>query len=430
VNALILGAAVSGSAAAHLARRLGYGVEIYDERADALRSLQAEGFDVHSGVWSSRLLAGVDLVVTSPGIPETAPPIADAIASGTTLWSEMEFAARHLDAPYVAVTGTNGKTTVVEAAAAMLGHTTANVCAAGNIGTALSTVVGEPWDLVVVEASSFQLRFVDAFHPVAAAVVNVAPDHLDWHGSESAYAAAKARIYANQTPRDILAFDVDDPGAVATVAGAAATLVPVSGRRLPEGGNGVDGDTVVIGEMELPRPNLDESFLVDLVVAGTLARHVGADQGSIAAVLSSFEPGPHRRTIVGAWDGVTWVDDSKATNPHAAVAAASAFQDVVLIAGGRNKGLDLTPLVAVPTVRHIVALGEAAADLAAAAGDRVTVVDTMEAAVLAAGRLSVPGSTVLLAPGCASFDMYRSYGERGDRFRRLVIDHQGGDDGK
>ncbi len=430
MNVLILGAAVSGTAAAHLARRLGLGVEIYDQQAAALGSLQAEGFVLHSGPWTPHLLEDVDLVVTSPGIPEAAAPIVDTLAAGIPLWSEMEFAARHIDAPYLAVTGTNGKTTVVEATAAMLEHAGVKVCAAGNIGTALSSVVGEPWDVVVVEASSFQLRFTDTFRPVAAALLNVAPDHLDWHGTEDAYAAAKARIYANQTPQDILVFDADDPGAVAAVAGATSTLTPVSGRRLPDGGSGVDGDLVVIGEMELPRPNLDESFLVDLVAAGTLARHVGADRVSVATVMATFEPGPHRRTVVGVWDGVTWVDDSKATNPHAAVAAASAYRDVVLIAGGRNKGLDLAPLAAVPSVRHIIALGEAAGDLATAAPGRVTLVDTMDAAVVAADRMATPGTTVLLAPGCASFDMYRSYGERGEQFRRLVVDHKGGDDGK
>ena len=430
MNVLILGAAVSGTAAAHLARRLGYGVEVYDGQVAALRALQAEGFVVHSGPWTTHLLEDVDLVVTSPGIPEHAAPIVDTLSTAIPLWSEMEFAARNLDAPYVAVTGTNGKTTVVEATAAMLEQSGVKVCGAGNIGTALSSVVGEPWDVVVVEASSFQLRFVDSFHPVAAALLNVAPDHLDWHGTEAAYAAAKARIYANQTRDDILVFDTNDPGAVSAVADAAATMVPISGRGVASGGNGVDGDVVVIGEMELPRPNLDESFLVDLVAAGTVARHVGATEAGIAEVMSAYGPGPHRRTIVGSWGGGTWVDDSKATNPHAAVAAASAYADVVLIAGGRNKGLDLGPLVAVPSVRHIVALGEAAADLAAAAPDRVTTVDTMEAAVVAADGMAVVGSTVLLAHGCSSFDMYRSYGERGDNFRRIVIYHKGGDDGK
>jgi len=430
VNVLILGAAVSGTAAAHLARRLGHGVEVYDGQVAALGALQAEGFAVHSGPWTPHLLEDVDLVVTSPGIPERAAPIVDTLAAAIPLWSEMEFAARNLDAPYVAVTGTNGKTTVVEATAAMLERSGVKVCAAGNIGTALSSVVGEPWEVVVVEASSFQLRFTDAFHPVAAALLNVAPDHLDWHGTEAAYAAAKARIYANQTRDDILVFDADDPGAIAAVAGGTATMVPISGRSVAFGGNGVDGDVVVIGEMELPRPNLDESFLVDLVAAGTLARHVGAAGGSIAAVMSSFGPGPHRRTVVGSWGGVTWVDDSKATNPHAAVAAASAYADVVLIAGGRNKGLDLGPLAAVPSVRHIIALGEAATDLADATPNRVTTVDSMETAVVAADGMAVAGTTVLLAPGCASFDMYRSYGERGDDFRRIVIDHKGGDHGK
>jgi UDP-N-acetylmuramoylalanine--D-glutamate ligase len=341
----------------------------------------------------------------------------------------MEFGARNLDAPYVAVTGTNGKTTVAEATTAMLERSGLKCCAAGNIGTALSAVADEPWDVVVVEASSFQLRFIDTFHPVAATLLNVAPDHLDWHGTEAAYSAAKARIYANQDAGDVLVFDTDDPGAVAAVAGAGSTMVPVSGRRRPHGGNGVDGDALIVGDEQFPRPDLGASFLVDLVAAATMARHVGADATSIAATISSFEPAPHRRTVVGAWDGVTWIDDSKATNPHAAAAAAAAYPDVVLIAGGRNKDLDLTPLAAVPSVRHIVALGEAAGEIAAAAPGRVTVAATMEEAVSVADGWAESGSTVLLAPGCASFDMYRSYGERGDRFRALVVDLKGEDHG-
>lgn len=430
MNTLVIGAAVSGAAAARLARRLGHDVAVYDANDTAVAALRIDGFAAHSGAWSPRMLDGIDLVVTSPGVPPGAPPIADTLGSGTRLWSEMEFAARHLDAPYVAVTGTNGKTTVVEATTAMLERSGMKACAAGNIGTALSDVVGEPWDVVVIEASSFQLHFIEAFHPVAATLLNVAPDHLDWHGSEAEYASAKARIYDNQTPADILVYDVDDAGAVAAVDGATATLIPVSGQRRPEGGNGVEGDGLGVDGMRLPLPELGASFRVDLVAAATMAHHVGAGAAGIASAITAFQPGAHRRTVVGTWEGATWVDDSKATNPHAAVAAAEAYADVVLIAGGRNKDLDLTPITEVASVRHIVALGEAAAEIAAAAPDRVTVVATMEDAVTVADGLAMPGSTVLLAPGCASFDMYHSYGERGDRFSALVVDLKGGNHGQ
>lgn len=416
---LVLGGAVSGQAAARLGVRLGHDVVVYDRDPAALVGTPA-GVAAETGEWRSELLAGVDLVVTSPGIAETAQPIRDALASHAPLISELELAACHLDAPYVAVTGTNGKTTVAEAAAAMMAGSGVRACAAGNVGLALSDVVGRSWDAVVVEASSFQLRFIDRFHPTGAAILNVAPDHLDWHGDFAAYVAAKARIHANQGPDDVLVFDADDTGAEMAIAGSRSRRVPASGRRRPDGGNGPVGGTLLIGDLELPRPDLDPVWLLDLTVAATLAAHLGATADGIAAELAVFTPGSHRRTVIAEHNGVTWVDDSKATNPHAAVAAAGAYDSVILVAGGRNKGLDLAPMLAVPTVRHMVAIGEAAAELARIGGPRVTVAIDMAEAVRLARALARPGDTVLLAPGCASFDMFPSYADRGDVFAALV----------
>ncbi len=417
---LVLGGAVSGRAAAGLAAALGQQVTVHDRDPDALAELPV-GVTTAAGNWDPALLSGIDLVVASPGIPETAPPLADALAAGVPVVSELEFAAAQLDAPYVAVTGTNGKTTVTESTAAMLTASGLKACAAGNVGRALSAVALDPWDCVAVEASSFQLHFIDRFHPRAAAILNIAPDHLDWHGGFDGYVAAKARITENQTTPDIVVYDPDDAVVAAAVAGSAARPVPVSAHRRPPGGNGPEGDRLVVGDLDFALPALDPVWLFDLTVAATLALAGGATAAGIATALSAFTPGPHRRTVVATAGGVTWVDDSKATNPHAAVASAAAYASVVLIAGGRNKELDLSPLVTVPTVRRVIALGEAAAELAAAGGDVVTVVADMAAAVDLAAELAVAGDTVLLAPGCASFDQYDSYQARGDDFAARAL---------
>ncbi len=425
---LVLGGAVSGRAAVRLAVRLGHDVVVHDRDPTALAGIDAAA--VHAGEWDDAALRGVDLAVTSPGLPERSPAVQAVLTSGVPLISELEFAAQHAVAPYVAITGTNGKTTVTEATAAMLQAGGVRSVAAGNVGLAFSDVALEPYDCFAVEASSFQLRFIEHFHPRAAAILNVAPDHLDWHGDFAAYAAAKGRIAENQTAADTLVFGADDPVATELAAAAPSRTIPVAGDRRPPGGNGPEGDRLIIGRQQFPRPALDAVWLFDLVAAASLADAVGAAPDGIAQALTTFRPGRHRRTVVAQAAGVTWINDSKATNPHAAMASAGAYESVVLIAGGRNKGLDLAPLVAVPTVRHVIALGEAAPELARTGGrERVTVVADMDEAVAAAAAMAQPGDTVLLAPGCASFDMFESYGERGDAFTALVTERVGVDHG-
>ncbi len=417
MQVLVIGAAASGRAAAELAAQRGDDVVIYDQSEAAVAGL--ERYRISAGRWDPGLLAGTDLVVTSPGVPEHAPPLLAAAEAGVTVWSELEFGCRHLTVPYVAVTGTNGKTTVASSAAAMLEASGVAALAAGNIGTPVSSIVEAPFEVVVIEASSFQLRFIDTFHPRAAALLNVSPDHLDWHDSTEAYAAAKARIFENMDDVDPVAYDVDDPGATRLAAGAAARLVPVSATRVPEGGAGVDGSQLVVGGLRFPLPTDDPSYAIDLVFAAVLALASGADERGIGQALAGFAPGPHRREVVGSWDGVTWIDDSKATNPHAARAAAAAYPSVVLIAGGRNKGLDLKGMVPA-TVRHLIAYGEAGTELAGTTDVSSTVVDAFDDAVAAAAGVAGSGDVVLLAPGCASFDQFTSYAERGDRFAELA----------
>ena len=418
---LVLGAGVSGMAAARLAASRDMTVTIYDEAVAGI----GDDFDygLAFGEWDPLMLEGVDLVIASPGFSERSRPVVESLERGVPVWSEIEFAFRHLDVPVVAVTGTNGKTSVTEATAAMLDASGLDAPATGNIGAPVSDFTAGGHDLLVVEASSFQLRFTEEFHPVAAAITNVAIDHLDWHGSAYSYQGAKARIYANQTAGDFLVYDIDDEGAAKLAGDAPSESFPVSGTRFPEGGGGVERDTLRVGDLAVDITDLtsdDPIHLVNLACAAALALRVGATTEGVAAAAIAYRPGAHRRTIVARAGGVTWVNDSKATNPHAALASIRAHGPVVLIAGGLAKGVDLTPLAEEGNVRMIIGIGESGPGLAAAAGDRGRLAGTLEIAVEVAAAAAEPEDTVLLAPGCASFDQFASYGARGDRFTELV----------
>ena len=425
---LVLGAGVSGLAAARLARNRDMAVTVYaGEGSD--RAME-QGFSVATGGWDPVLLNGVDVVIASPGFPERALPIVEAMEWGLPVWSEIEFAWRHLEVPVAAITGTNGKTTVTEATSAMLEASGMDAPATGNIGSALSDHVDQDHEAVVVEVSSFQLRFCETFRPIAAAITNVAVDHLDWHGSEHAYRSAKARIFMNQTEEDLLVYDVDDEGATGLVAAAGSELFPVSGRHLPAGGGGVEGDHLVIGELTISIGDLtsdDPTHLVNMASASALALRMGATAEGVTTAAKSFAPGPHRRTTVARSRGISWVDDSKATNPHAAIASIRAHHPVILIAGGLAKGLDMSPIAREPGVRVLLGIGAAGPELVETAGERGRLAETMERAVEMASELAAPGDTVLLAPGCASFDQFSSYEERGERFSALVNEIIGGD---
>jgi UDP-N-acetylmuramoylalanine--D-glutamate ligase len=424
VRLLVLGAGVSGVAVAGLARRHGHVVTVYDESRVMPGPLLELGVGVVSGGWEAALLDGVDLVVASPGFSERSLPVVETLELGIPIWSELEYAWRLLeDRPVVAVTGTNGKTTVTRLTATMLAESGIATVAAGNIGTALSDVVEEEWEVAVVEASSFQLRFIDRFHPPSAALLNLASDHLDWHGSPQAYASAKARIFERQTTGDLLVFDADDPGASAAVRRAVATLHPVSASHHPEGGSGVEAGELVLPALKVPVDDLgsaDPAHVVDMAAAAVLALDRGAGPDAVLATLRGFRPAAHRRAVVGTVKGVTYVDDSKATNPHAALAALAAYPSVVLIAGGLSKGLDLTPLARSDNLVALVGIGTSGPELARAAGDMGHTAGSMDEAVDLAAALAGPGDTVLLAPGAASFDQFHSYAERGDSFVSAV----------
>ncbi len=454
---LVAGLGRSGrSAAVHLAC-FGADVLACDDAAGLeVADLAAAGVKTHLGPGAVDLLDGRRLVVVAPGLREAHPVIQAALAAGLPVWSEVELAARVARPPLVGVTGTNGKTTTAELAAAMVTASGLAAVAAGNIGLPLldAVLAARKPDAVVVELSSFQLRFTHTLHLAAGAWLNFAPDHLDWHPSLAAYADAKTRIWANQTPGDWSLYAADDPVVSARVAHATGTPVPFGAGRAAPGGigveagvalsriRGVEGGLWRVAALRLPgRHNL-----ANALAASGLALALGAHPAGMARAVAAFRPRPHRLVTVGQVRGVSFVDDSKATNPHAAAKALAAFPRAIWIAGGRNKGLGFDELVAeaLPRLVGVVLLGEAAGELAAAceragyAGPLVRAASIGEAVTVGFG-LAEEGDTVLLAPACASQDMFADYAERGEAFvaavARLAERHQpargeGGDGGR
>ena len=431
MRTLVLGAGISGQAASRLLGRLGMEHRIYDRRADALEGAHP-GAETACGEWDPSVLAGVSLVVASPGFMPHVAPLTDARAAGIPIWSEVELAARHLDCPVIAITGTNGKTTVCRQTTEMLQESGVRAVAAGNIGVPISDVLPGSCDVVVLEISSFQLHYTYSLAPRVSVFMNVADDHVDWHRSLIAYRLAKGRISRHLTDEDLLVYDRGDAGAVAHALGSPGRKAPVTGSEPgpgPEGPFGLSGDGLVLPDGPVPvrdMPDLDYSFRVNLAASAVAAVELGADPAAVARVVSRFRHRHHRRTVVGSLGDVTWVDDSKATNPHAAMAAIRSYPSVVLIAGGVRKGLDLSPLVRAPNVRYMVAIGECGPDLVEMAPDMPTALaESMEEAVRMASDQARAGDTVLLSPGTTGFDMFTCYEHRGNVFVRHVDEYLG-----
>ncbi|MGH9303033.1 MAG: UDP-N-acetylmuramoyl-L-alanine--D-glutamate ligase, partial [Acidimicrobiales bacterium] len=404
----------------------------------------------------AQLAASADLVVLSPGIPPAHAVFRHVeparIVAEIELGAELAIGA---GLRVVAITGTNGKTTVTSLVVAMLEASSLRAVAAGNIGRPLIEVASEATHsrqgqgqssagpvVAVTEASSFQLAWTKGFHPSVACWLNFAADHLDWHGDLEAYGAAKARIWANQERGDLAIANAEDPVVLDASRAAGGTVVTFGlsrGDYREEKGNlCTPAGDVLVASSELPRSLPHDRR--NALAAAACALSAGA---SIAGCRRALRRGVrlrHRLEPVAESGGITYFDDSKATTPSAVCAALSGFTSIVLLAGGRNKGLDLSSIAdfldreslegggpGMARIRAVVAIGEAAGEIAAMFSGRVPVkrAASMGEAVMAAVASASPGDTVLLSPGCASFDWYHSYAERGDDFARAVRAHVG-----
>jgi UDP-N-acetylmuramoylalanine--D-glutamate ligase len=408
----VCGLGVSGTAAAEVLLRLGARVTVvdtkaaYDGRAAVVEALGARVVlgDPDPGV-------DADLVVTSPGWRPDQPYLVRLGAAGVPVWGEVELGWRLRPAgqKWLAVTGTNGKTTTTEMLGAILARGPWRSATAGNIGTPLVRVVTapEPPEVLAVELSSFQLHWTSSLAVTAGVILNLSPDHLDWHGSMAAYAAAKRKVWGEGTTA---VYDGDDQAVVALAEGL-PDVVPYSLDHPYAGPLTVRG-----------RHNL-----ANATAAATMARIAGSSEDDIERALGEFRTGGHRLVTVATVDGVTYVDDSKATNPHAAQRAIESYDSVVWIAGGLNKGLAFDDLVATTRerLRAAVLVGSCAGevrDALARNAPEVPVADAadLHTAVETARRFARRGDTVLLAPAAASMDQFTDYAERGDRFAAEV----------
>jgi UDP-N-acetylmuramoylalanine--D-glutamate ligase len=439
MEVLVVGLAATGLSVVEYTRAAGHEVTVIEdtpgaafaERAHAVRSLGAEVVEQPSTESAATLGRSSDLVVPSPGVHPDHPAIVAADAAGIPVRSEIDLAAARLrarsDAPkLIAVTGTNGKTTVTTLVDLVLREAGLRSAAAGNIGRPLIEAAGDDIDVVVAEVSSFQLAFTSSvFAPDVAVLLNVAEDHLDWHGSIDAYAAAKARIFEHQGAHALAVVNADDPVAERIAAGAAGRVARYSAGEPPTDGYGVRGEMLVGPDGPFaPAPASHAPHdRGNALAAAIAAMGAGASADAVATALARFGGLPHRVQLVRELDGVRFYDDSKATNPHATAGALRGFDSVVLIAGGRNKALDLGVLREFAShLRAVVAIGDATDEVAAAfeGAAPVTRAGSMHDAVMVAARVAQPGDAVLLSPACASFDWYDNYGARGDDFAREV----------
>jgi UDP-N-acetylmuramoylalanine--D-glutamate ligase len=421
---LVVGLARSGVAAALALHARGEEVIALDSGHPEVGRLRGAGVEVHLDVPGEDHVPRARTLVKSPGVPQDAPVVRAARAAGLAVIGEIELAWRLTPNPFVAVTGTNGKTTTTELVGAIHRAAGRPVAVAGNVGTALSSVAGrlapEAW--VACECSSFQLEDTEAFAPEGAVLLNLAPDHVDRHGTFEAYVAAKLRIFANQAPGDVAV--VPDDLAVETTARTVRFGVsPEAALRDDDGMLWWEGEPLLsVDRIRLPGLHNRENAMAAAAV--TLA--LGIPAGAVAEALEEFRGVAHRLELVATHDGVRFYNDSKATNVASTLVALRSFADPVhLIAGGRGKGQDFTPLAELVRehCRAVYLIGEDAPVIAAAlAATEVPLhfCRDLERAVAGARAAADPGDVVLLSPACASFDQYTDFEARGEHFRELV----------
>jgi UDP-N-acetylmuramoylalanine--D-glutamate ligase len=435
---LVVGLARSGAAIARaLAARREEVVGVDAANPAEAGGLAGAGVEVHTDADGSELLARVSAVIKSPGVPNESPVIARARDRGIPVIGELEASWRLVPNRFVAVTGTNGKTTVTELAGHLWRTAGEPVAVAGNVGTPLASLIGEiePRDTVVCEASSFQLEDSEHFAPECGVFLNLTPDHLDRHGSVEEYLEAKLRIFANQGNDDIAVFNGDDPALEGRDLGGCGRRVAFCRGRGgdPDCEIALDEGVIFWGDEALVETSELSLFgphnLENAMAAAAAALTMGLPPEDVAEGLRSFAGLPHRLERVAEIEGVLYVNDSKATNVAAAAAGLRSFEGGVrAILGGSLKGGGFDGL-AEPVAERCVAcylIGEAAdrlaEDLASVHGAEIELrrLDGLEDAVRAAAADSIAGEVVLLVPACASFDQYRDFEERGEHFRALV----------
>ncbi|WP_245831575.1 UDP-N-acetylmuramoyl-L-alanine--D-glutamate ligase [Mycobacterium terramassiliense] len=467
---LVAGGGVTGRAVLAALTRFGAAPTLCDDDSATLRQYSETGVATVPTSTATRQVSRYALVVTSPGFSPATPLLAAAATAGVPIWGDVELAWRldaagHYGPPrrWLVVTGTNGKTTTTSMLHAMLTAGGRNSVLCGNIGDPVLDVLDQPADLLAVELSSFQLHWAPSLRPEAGVVLNIAEDHLDWHSTMADYTAAKARVLGGR----VAVVGLDDARAAALLGTAAAPVR--AGFRLGEPGAGELGvrdgqlidrafaeDLALLAADSIPVPG--PVGVLDALGAAALARSVGVPAEAIAAAIASFRVGRHRAEVVAVADGITYVDDSKATNPHAAEASLLAYPRVVWVAGGLLKGASVDAEVARIASRLVgaVLIGRDRAQVAEALSRHApdvpvvqvvtgedadmnataVVSDThvtevrpsggdlgarvMTAAVAAARQLAQPGDTVLLAPAGASFDQFAGYAARGDAFAAAV----------
>jgi UDP-N-acetylmuramoylalanine--D-glutamate ligase len=440
-STFVFGLAVAGRAAATSLRERGIEVVVGDdnltrEHRSFAQSIGAQVVDIARDGELQRVMSSVSVLSPAPGVPENHGVIQSARENGVSIQSEIEIAYRMEQLrsggsrPMVAITGTDGKTTTTLMANAMLRAAGLRAEAVGNTEVPLIESLATDAQAFAIECSSFRLEHTEQFRVPASAWLNIAPDHLDWHSSFQKYFDAKAKMWANCLPNDVVVAPIDDVNICAVARASAARVVTFGALggdyRVIE--NEMCGPLGPIMSISRMKRSLPHDVTNALAAAAVCIESGLANAEHVAHALEHFENAPHRIQFVAEIGGVRWFNDSKATSPHAASVALRAFDSIVLIAGGKNKGLDLSQMASEPhRMRAVVAIGAAADDIARAFSGVCTVVkaENMNSAVLQANELSRNGDVVVLSPGCTSYDWYSNYGERGEDFMNCVRELSG-----